>query len=256
MSRRLVLGSLWGLTTAIATGMAWAGVSVVSSSVNATHSPAIPAKAVHAALAAPVRITPSTAAGTSVAPTAASAPGTPAPVKAATATAPSGTHQVAAPRPAVGTSSDSGSALTAAPTPAPAPVLPAAAPSYAPPPALVTRPAATPEQPTPNTGPGSDSSRTGDGQYGSNPPPPPSGSGQGGSSSPTSATFTASGGTATVSCQGSTISLVTATPNDGYALTVQSAGPSIVVVVFDGGRRSSTIRARCSYGRPVNFTDD
>ena len=53
MSRRLLIGSLWGFTTAVATTVCWAGVSVVTASITAAHSPAIPAKAVHAALTIP-----------------------------------------------------------------------------------------------------------------------------------------------------------------------------------------------------------
>ncbi|HZQ58894.1 MAG TPA: hypothetical protein VFA84_12715 [Acidimicrobiales bacterium] len=66
-----------------------------------------------------------------------------------------------------------------------------------------------------------------------------------------SATFSDAGGAATVACKGSSISLTTATPFDGYSLGVQSSGPSQVVVTFTANGRSLTIRAHCSNGAPV-----
>jgi hypothetical protein len=53
MNRRLVAWSLWGLTTAAATGVCWAGVSVVTTSITTAHSPAIPDEEVHQELVAP-----------------------------------------------------------------------------------------------------------------------------------------------------------------------------------------------------------
>jgi hypothetical protein len=54
MNRRLMAWSLWGLTTAAAaTGVSWAGVSVVAPSITTAHSPAIPEREVHQELVAP-----------------------------------------------------------------------------------------------------------------------------------------------------------------------------------------------------------
>jgi hypothetical protein len=60
----------------------------------------------------------------------------------------------------------------------------------------------------------------------------------------------------TVSCQGSTISLVSASPANGYTLTVRNSGPTDVDVGFNGQPNSSVVRATCRNGQPVRVTDE
>ena len=49
MSHRTLLWALWGGTTALATTVCWAGVSVVTPAITAGHSPAMPPSQVRAA---------------------------------------------------------------------------------------------------------------------------------------------------------------------------------------------------------------
>lgn len=67
----------------------------------------------------------------------------------------------------------------------------------------------------------------------------------------TSRTFSTAGGSVTVSCQGSAISLVAATPQDGYAVTVSNAGPEEVEVHFTSDRNESEVKATCVGGQPT-----
>ena len=60
----------------------------------------------------------------------------------------------------------------------------------------------------------------------------------------------------TASCQGSTISLVSASPADGYTLDVGSSGPSFVDVEFNSAREGPEVHATCKNGQPTNFTDN
>ena len=69
-------------------------------------------------------------------------------------------------------------------------------------------------------------------------------------------TFTTGGGTLTVECQGSTISLLSATPANGYTLTVHSSGPTSVTVDFTMGRQDWFIRVTCPNGQPVAYIDE
>ena len=84
------------------------------------------------------------------------------------------------------------------------------------------------------------------------PAPPPSQAG----SAPVNATFSISGGTVTVSCQGSTISLVSASPSNGYTLSVRNSGPIDVDVDFNGQPNGSAVQATCRNGQPVRITDE
>ena len=70
------------------------------------------------------------------------------------------------------------------------------------------------------------------------------------------ATFTTSGGSVTVSCEGSTISLVSASPADGYTLDVGSSGPTFVDVEFHAGASEGPeVHATCKNGQPTSFID-
>jgi hypothetical protein len=60
----------------------------------------------------------------------------------------------------------------------------------------------------------------------------------------------------TVSCQGPTISLVSASPADGYTLLVRSAGPTFISVHFIAGRDDVGVHATCKNGQPVGFVDE
>jgi hypothetical protein len=112
------------------------------------------------------------------------------------------------------------------------------------PPPSVAAPTSNPTQPTSTYHHSDDGgSRTGSssGQTGGSAPAPAS----------AGATFADAGGTVTVACQGSSISLTSATPFDGYSLTVQNSGPLQVVVTFTGNGSTFTIRAHCYNGQPV-----
>jgi hypothetical protein len=69
-------------------------------------------------------------------------------------------------------------------------------------------------------------------------------------------TFNTGGGTLTVECQGSTISLVSASPANGYALTVHSSGPTSVALDFANPPEDWSVHATCKNGQPVAFIDE
>lgn len=69
-------------------------------------------------------------------------------------------------------------------------------------------------------------------------------------SAPTTATFAGSGGTATVSCSGSTIRLVSASPAYGYTMQVEESGPEKVSVTFRSRTDDTSVEASCVGGRP------
>jgi hypothetical protein len=266
MSRRLLVWSAWGLTTAVATTVCWAGVSVVTASITPAQRPALPASEVHAALSAPAppegrepntslfggTLSPVGAAGAPTAPPTggvpASAP-TPAPVAPLAAAAP--------PPPTVAQASRGEAPL-------PAPVI-SPAPPPASPPVVAPAPAVTSPPPSPPSGQASGSGHSDDvggssstSSTSSSAPQSQSSAPQGQSSTaPVVATFSTSGGTVTVSCQASAISLISASPADGYTLAVRSSGPLVVDVDFNGQPSASAIRAVCNRsGQPVKITDE
>jgi hypothetical protein len=59
-----------------------------------------------------------------------------------------------------------------------------------------------------------------------------------------------------VSCQGATISLISASPADGYTLAVRSSGPQFVDVDFNAAASGSAVRAQCRNGQPTRVTDE
>lgn len=65
------------------------------------------------------------------------------------------------------------------------------------------------------------------------------------------ATWHVSGGTVSVECTGSRISLLYATPDDGWTVEVGSRGPEKVEVELDGSAGETTLVARCSSGTPT-----
>ncbi len=77
-------------------------------------------------------------------------------------------------------------------------------------------------------------------------PPPPE---------PTTATVAATwhvtGGTVSVECTGSRISLLTATPDNGWTMEVGSRGPEKVEVELHRSEQETKLVARCSDGAPI-----
>ena len=67
----------------------------------------------------------------------------------------------------------------------------------------------------------------------------------------TTASFGSPGGTVTVRCSGSTISLVSATPQSGFRTQVDNPGPQQVEVHFVSSTREYEIHAICQNGQPT-----
>jgi hypothetical protein len=63
--------------------------------------------------------------------------------------------------------------------------------------------------------------------------------------------FTVTGGTVGVSCRGSAISLVFATPRNGYTMDKSHRAPHEVEVEFEGPDGKGRFKAECSGGSPV-----
>ena len=63
-------------------------------------------------------------------------------------------------------------------------------------------------------------------------------------------TWRGTAGTVVARCTGPRVSLVSATPNDGYQVEVGSRGPAEVEVTFKGGGETQA-KARCSAGAPL-----
>jgi hypothetical protein len=267
MSRRLLAWPLWGITTAVATTVCWAGVSVVTASITATHTPALPARDIHAALDAPVPPEgrePGTSAlsgpqttaalpGVAAPPGSVAAPASLGGRSPATAGGPTGTP--APSPPAIAQSSSAGNGPIpplAAAVGSPAP--PPASPPVVAPPSVLNNPGPPPAPASSGTGADSGDNSTSSSSTSTSPsstPQSPAGSG------PIGATFSTQGGTVTVSCQGSTISLVSASPADGYTLAVRSSGPQFVDVDFNGQPSGSAVRAYCNRnGQPTRITDE
>jgi hypothetical protein len=69
-------------------------------------------------------------------------------------------------------------------------------------------------------------------------------------------TFTTGGGTLTVECQGSTISLVSASPANGYTLAVRGSGPTSVSLDFSKQTQNWSVHVTCQNGQPIAFIDE
>jgi len=271
MSRRLLAWPLWGLTTAVATTVCWAGVSVVTASITASHTPALPASEVHAALAAPVPpegrepgtsalLGPRSAAGPSGAALAAAPPSIDGHALAGPS-GPAGTGAPALPPASVAQSSAGSAPIPPLPAEVGSPAPPAASPPVVTPPPVVSSPVAPPPAPAGSgsgAGSGAGAGHGDDGTGSTSSSTPPSSTAQSqAASGPVGATFSTSGGTVTVSCQGSTISLISASPADGYTLAVRSSGPQFVDVDFNGQPSGSAVRAFCNRnGQPTRITDE
>ena len=69
-------------------------------------------------------------------------------------------------------------------------------------------------------------------------------------------TYNTGGGTLTVECQGTAISLVSASPASGYTLTVRSSGPTSVSLDFSKQTQAWSVHVTCQNGQPVAFIDE
>jgi hypothetical protein len=74
----------------------------------------------------------------------------------------------------------------------------------------------------------------------------------GGTSSSGAVTFTSTGGQATVECQADDITLLSASPSNGFQLSVQSSGPVRVELTFTGTPNVYLVLG-CQDGRPVRI---
>jgi hypothetical protein len=70
------------------------------------------------------------------------------------------------------------------------------------------------------------------------------------------ASFANEGGVVTLSCTGTAVSLVSATPRQGYTVSVGNSGPSEVEVAFKSTSHDAEIHGRCSGGVPVATVSD
>lgn len=77
----------------------------------------------------------------------------------------------------------------------------------------------------------------------STPPPSPT-------ASPVARTWTVTGGVVAASCTGSAISLLYATPSDGWRVKIEKRGPDSISVEFDNGDHESKVRGSCVAGVP------
>lgn len=83
----------------------------------------------------------------------------------------------------------------------------------------------------------------------STPPPSPT-------ASPVARTWTVTGGVVAASCMGSAISLLYATPSDGWRVKIERRGPDSISVEFDNGDHESKLRGSCVAGVPQQSTSE
>lgn len=74
--------------------------------------------------------------------------------------------------------------------------------------------------------------------------------------SPVVRAWTVTGGQVGASCTGGTITLLYATPADGWSVDVKKSGPQEVEAEFELGDDDTTVRAVCVAGVPEQTTDD
>jgi hypothetical protein len=68
--------------------------------------------------------------------------------------------------------------------------------------------------------------------------------------------WTVTGGQVGVSCEGASITLLYATPSDGWSVDVKRTGPQEVEAEFELGDDDTTVRAVCVAGVPEQQADD
>jgi hypothetical protein len=61
---------------------------------------------------------------------------------------------------------------------------------------------------------------------------------------------------ATVSCHGSAASLLSATPADGYGVTVGDGGSDEIEMQFTSSKHEYRLHVRCTNGQPTLVTGD
>lgn len=69
-------------------------------------------------------------------------------------------------------------------------------------------------------------------------------------------TWTVTGGVASVSCTGQVISLLAASPQDGWRVKTEARGPDRVKLEFVMGEREVTLTATCVGGLPSHTTEE
>jgi hypothetical protein len=108
--------------------------------------------------------------------------------------------------------------------------------------AVTVPPAPGPSQPSSSTGPGSGATATtrrGDPTPTVSPPTTASGP---------ASTFHLQGGNVSAGCSGTSIQLLSASPNSGYSVDVNKSGPDEIDVRFESTDHRSELRANCQTG--------
>jgi hypothetical protein len=110
-----------------------------------------------------------------------------------------------------------------------------------------TAPSATPTQaPSPSQAPTSTAPST--------PPPDPTTDPAPAPPTAVAATWSVTGGTVAAACTASAISLLYATPQDGWTIEVGSTGPEHLEIELTHGEQETKVRAVCVDGTPVQTT--
>ncbi|MCG2800027.1 MAG: hypothetical protein L6367_16000 [Cellulomonas sp.] len=111
-----------------------------------------------------------------------------------------------------------------------------------------TAPSATPSQtPSPSQAPTSSAPST--------PPPDPTTDPAPAPPTAVAATWSVTGGTVAAACTASAISLLYATPQDGWTIEVGSTGPEHLEIELTRGEQETKVRAVCIDGSPVQTTE-
>ncbi len=74
--------------------------------------------------------------------------------------------------------------------------------------------------------------------------------------SPVARTWSVNGGVVSAACTGSAISLLYATPSDGWRVKIERRGPDSISVEFDNGDHETKIRGSCVAGVPQQTTGE
>lgn len=110
-----------------------------------------------------------------------------------------------------------------------------------------TAPSATPSPtPTPSQAPTSSAPST--------PPPDPTTDPAPAPPTAVAATWSVTGGTVAAACTASAISLLYATPQDGWTIEIGSTGPEHLEIELTRAEQETTVRAVCVDGSPVQTT--
>lgn len=74
--------------------------------------------------------------------------------------------------------------------------------------------------------------------------------------SPVARTWTVTGGVVSASCTGATISLLYATPSDGWRVKIEKRGPETISLEFVNGEKETKVHGVCSAGVPQQTSED